>query len=603
MHMEHHGTTAQTLRVSQTLRVWAALVVITVLGGLLRFSAIGAKGLWLDEAFSIWMGRQSLPALLGWLVRIDQHPPLYYSLLHFWLFLGDGEAIVRSLSALLSTLTIPVVYSLGHRLLGERVGLLAALVLALSPFHVQFAQEARMYALLAFCASAVMLSLADLFIASRTPRILAWIIYVVFSTAALLTHSTAIFLPVAANLFVFGLIGWRRRSLHAAGSTSPTEDPCGMAHGNVIKSLPTLRNWLMAQILLLLLWSPWLLPFVVQAGGVYREFWIPRPNLGTILALFGTFLGTHLLGDVSSATIAALLLLPMAVFGGIRLRRQPVVLAFLLTFLLTPIAGELLVSLRRPIFYDRTLIWASIPLYLLIAAGLDRLSLAVVPEKQSRRSSSRSPDAAWPACLSCLPVLPVAHRPGWHTPVPAPQVQAGQGGTHLCLRHRCRQARVEGEVRAVPALLGGLALLVVVNGLSLRGYYVDYQKEGWREAAAYVASRVRSDDLVLFNATWIQIPFDYYFRDAGRGATEHGLPADLFDRGVLEPKMAASDLPRLRDLIRGRQRVWLVYSHNWYTDPDGLIPATLDDEMALLETRPFYGLELKLYGPKVAVIR
>ncbi len=61
------------------------LVSITLLGLALRVWAIGAKGLWLDEAFSIWMARQPLGDLLGWIVRIDQHPPLYYVLLHCWL--------------------------------------------------------------------------------------------------------------------------------------------------------------------------------------------------------------------------------------------------------------------------------------------------------------------------------------------------------------------------------------------------------------------------------------------------------------------------------------------------------------------------------------
>jgi hypothetical protein len=54
-------------------------------------------------------------------------------------------------------------------------------------------------------------------------------------------------------------------------------------------------------------------------------------------------------------------------------RRQPFWPALLLTTGLAPVAGELLVSLRRPIFLDRTLIWASIPYYLLLAAGLLQL--------------------------------------------------------------------------------------------------------------------------------------------------------------------------------------------------------------------------------------
>jgi hypothetical protein len=107
---------------------------------------------------------------------------------------------------------------------------------------------------------------------------------------------------------------------------------------------------------------------------------------------------------------------------------------------------------------------------------------------------------------------------------------------------------------------------------------------------------VQTEDLILFNATWVQIPFDYYFRTYNRPVDEHGAPVDLFDRGILEPKMAASDLPRLRSLMRGRERIWLVYSHNWYTDPKNLIPPALSEELKLLETRDYYGLQVQLYG-------
>ncbi|RLC71656.1 MAG: hypothetical protein DRI81_17445 [Chloroflexi bacterium] len=77
---------------------------------------------------------------------------------------------------------------------------------------------------------------------------------------------------------------------------------------------------------------------------------------------------------------------------------------------------------------------------------------------------------------------------------------------------------------------------------------------------------------------------------------EHGVPVDLFERGILEPKMAASDLPRLRSLTRGHRRVWLVYSHDWYTDPDSLIPPALEEELDLLNRWDFYGLQVQLYG-------
>jgi hypothetical protein len=198
------------------------------------------------------------------------------------------------------------------------------------------------------------------------------------------------------------------------------------------------------------------------------------------------------------------------------------VLALLLTLFLTPLVGELLVSLRRPIFYDRTLIWATIPLYVLLAAGI-----------------------------------------------------AGP--------------------RRWSYILAVTAILVAANGVSLREYYGNFRKEGWKEAAAYVSQQEREGDLILFNASWAQIPFDFYFRAAREPVAEHGLPADLFERGILEPKMAPEDLPRLGDLIRDKARVWLVYSHDWYTDPQGLIPEALSRALTPVERRAYDGLEIRLY--------
>ncbi len=143
----------------QTLYVLAA---ITIAGGLLRVYQINRNGFWLDEAFSVWMAAHPLPALFDWLMRIDQHPPLYYTLLHFWLQAGDEASYVRALSALFSTLTIPVLFLIAARIAGRRAGFIAAVILALSPFHVRFAQEARMYALLMLNASLATLALTYL---------------------------------------------------------------------------------------------------------------------------------------------------------------------------------------------------------------------------------------------------------------------------------------------------------------------------------------------------------------------------------------------------------------------------------------------------------
>ena len=50
------------------------VVALTLFGGTLRILALDSKGLWLDEAFSVWLARQPLPDLYAWLLKIDQHP-------------------------------------------------------------------------------------------------------------------------------------------------------------------------------------------------------------------------------------------------------------------------------------------------------------------------------------------------------------------------------------------------------------------------------------------------------------------------------------------------------------------------------------------------
>ncbi len=69
------------------------------------------------------------------------------SLLRLWLYLGESEWILRSLSVVFGVATVPAVYILGMRLFGPKAGLISATLLSLHTFHVQNSQEGRSYAL------------------------------------------------------------------------------------------------------------------------------------------------------------------------------------------------------------------------------------------------------------------------------------------------------------------------------------------------------------------------------------------------------------------------------------------------------------------------
>lgn len=125
--------------------LWPMRLAILLLATGLFLSFLGHRSLWLDEAFSVWQGQQNQTTI--WLTGRDLvHSPLYYSLLHFWVRLGATEGWVRLPSALAALLAVALLGQIGRRLADESAGRRAALLLAISPLTVWYAQEARMYA-------------------------------------------------------------------------------------------------------------------------------------------------------------------------------------------------------------------------------------------------------------------------------------------------------------------------------------------------------------------------------------------------------------------------------------------------------------------------
>lgn len=164
----------------------AALVVTTACGGVLRFWDIGRDSLWEDEAASVFYARLPLGVLLG--SNVDPgNPPGYRIALKGWVALfGEGEAALRSLSALAGMLGVVAVGVLGRLWSGSvGVGLLAALLLAISPYHIYYSREARGYAL---CVLLGLLSSALLLALLRRPRWVTGAGYALLAGAAPYVH-------------------------------------------------------------------------------------------------------------------------------------------------------------------------------------------------------------------------------------------------------------------------------------------------------------------------------------------------------------------------------------------------------------------------------
>jgi mannosyltransferase len=130
----------------------AALVGLTAAAAAIRFVPLGIQSFHHDEVITVM---RVLPGTFGHMlhevVTSESNPPLYYVLAWGWAKgFGRSEWGIRSFSALVATLTVPVGYAIGRQLSGRRVGLILMGLLAFNPMLIWYSQEARSYALLVF---------------------------------------------------------------------------------------------------------------------------------------------------------------------------------------------------------------------------------------------------------------------------------------------------------------------------------------------------------------------------------------------------------------------------------------------------------------------
>jgi 4-amino-4-deoxy-L-arabinose transferase-like glycosyltransferase len=141
------------------------VVAMTALSALVRLYGLGQQSFWSDEMHTVMMagvpyGPEAPPWRPSDLLQVTQGP-LFMGLVHAWSTLaGRGEALLRLLPALFAIATVPVFFKLGERTIGRRAAQWATLVLAVSPFHVWYAQELRGYSLAIGAAVAASLALA-----------------------------------------------------------------------------------------------------------------------------------------------------------------------------------------------------------------------------------------------------------------------------------------------------------------------------------------------------------------------------------------------------------------------------------------------------------
>jgi mannosyltransferase len=175
-----------------------AVAAISALGLALRLYHLGAEGFIPDEGISLEHAAGP---------KVDMVRPVYFLLLRLWMRPGMSEGLLRLPAALFGAASVPITALLGARLLRPRAGLIAALLLAVAPIHINHSQEVRMYSLMLFWVLVSFLAFQRLLEGFHG----GWFgLYAASALLALLTQPTSALAILAQDLYL--LATWKQHS-------------------------------------------------------------------------------------------------------------------------------------------------------------------------------------------------------------------------------------------------------------------------------------------------------------------------------------------------------------------------------------------------------
>ena len=341
--------------------IWVAVAILTLVVLSLYLRTLGKQSLWFDEGLSVAFAGRSLPQLMRTLIYEDLHPPLYYLLLHFWMWLAGNSAwAVRLPSAVAAALLPPLAFAVVWEVWGDGpgtlwprllAGLSAAALVASSPFIAYYAQETRMYSL------AAILALAATWAYLRALRSVPpeaglsgtgrrwWVIFSCFLAASLYTQYLSVFVVPAFTCYA--LLVDRKALARTARYT----------------------------LLAALLYLPWVVPAGLQVGRLLRtpDYWVTTriSPMWFLRAMWGTFLpSARLLWGAASGAAILLLLGALAVRRRFKLSEHARRGALVFLACLIPLALTYAAVSLAPKFAARYAIVMAAPLYICIALAL-----------------------------------------------------------------------------------------------------------------------------------------------------------------------------------------------------------------------------------------
>lgn len=296
------------------------------------------QSFWLDEAAQAI--ESARPLSDQWQLAADFHPPLYHLILHFWMLAGRSEIWLRIPSVLFALGSITALYLLSNLLKRKKEGMLSAIFLATSGFHLWYSQEARPYMLFAFLSF-----LSTYFLLKKN-----WFLYTLFIIASLYTSYFTLFLIISHGFVIF------------------------------LQEKKEIKKLAISLIISLVLFIPWL-PYLVEqlSVGITGNFtgWQSVVSVNPVRAIPLTFAKFILgKGSIENNLLYALAIIPafiLFLYGYFICMKNNIGKTLLILFFV-PFTTIFLVSFLIPIIAPQRFLFL-MPYFLLITSfGLTRMS-------------------------------------------------------------------------------------------------------------------------------------------------------------------------------------------------------------------------------------
>ena len=540
--------------------VFYQVTALTLLGALLRRYHLGDESFWFDEADIVRRARMPVGDLLHGFAQAGENGPLYTLILHYWLALIDAfpplqrvlhlvfgasyEGPVRGLAMLFGVAAIPLMYLFARKVGGHWVGIIAAILLTVNPFHIWHSQDAKMYSMLVLMAIGSSLLYI---LAWERNRTLIWAAYVLSVWIMLTIHVMAglvLLAHMASTPFMTRLRESAATQLQGSDTKLEANSPPEIQ--NPKSKIQNPKGWIgwgwsMLVILAPLFPIAWLrlaalVTDTADLGGWYTP--------ASLIDIVGTIAVSFAINRASPPweAIAAILMALLAMTGAYFLltskRRTGRTeagtntahfttdnTALLLALLIIPLSVFWVVTLKVPLFQARYLIMALPPYLILVSLGL----------------------------------LGLTGMNKWGT----------------------------GASALAAALLG----FCTFAGLTGINYSPQPQKEDWRGAMVYINDHLRLRDEVVVFPGYLETAVNVYYQPGGAGRVPTvpvkavpGLGIKDFRQRELEES--------LRDIVKCQERAWLVTSplRQKQEDPENWVEEWFTGNWHMFDRKEFNGV-------------